>query len=145
MTSKYKKTHNAESNHSGPWHVSSDLWPYVLDTRMKRAGELSTDHHLLFSWISWWWRMLDGPGGPKRIVRVHWEHLSESPVHKILNCHFSNFLHRKLKEEAGERVVWASLLRLLPVWPGTGWVEENRLIVWIDGIINLTDSLENTL
>lgn len=71
MTSKYKKTQNAESNHLGPWHVSSDLWPYVLDTRMKRAGEFSTDHHLLFSWISWWRRMLDGPGGPKRIVRVH--------------------------------------------------------------------------
>ncbi|KAI3362600.1 hypothetical protein L3Q82_001686 [Scortum barcoo] len=26
--------------------VSSDLWPYVLDTRVKRGAELSTDHHL---------------------------------------------------------------------------------------------------
>ncbi len=27
--------------------VSSDLWPYVLDTRVKRGAELSTDHHLV--------------------------------------------------------------------------------------------------
>ncbi|TWW59155.1 hypothetical protein D4764_06G0006850 [Takifugu flavidus] len=26
--------------------VSSDLWPHVLDTRVKRRAELSTDHHL---------------------------------------------------------------------------------------------------
>ncbi|KAI3366039.1 hypothetical protein L3Q82_009866 [Scortum barcoo] len=27
--------------------VSSDLRPYVLDTRVKRGAELSTDHHLV--------------------------------------------------------------------------------------------------
>ncbi|KAK3571289.1 hypothetical protein QTP86_005929 [Hemibagrus guttatus] len=27
--------------------VSSDLWPHVLDTRVKRGAELSTDHHLV--------------------------------------------------------------------------------------------------
>ena len=27
--------------------VSSDLRPYVLDTRVKRGTELSTDHHLV--------------------------------------------------------------------------------------------------
>ncbi|KAL7881154.1 hypothetical protein SRHO_G00034080 [Serrasalmus rhombeus] len=27
--------------------VSSDLWPCVLDTRVKRGAELSTDHHLV--------------------------------------------------------------------------------------------------
>ncbi|KAI3351234.1 hypothetical protein L3Q82_005784 [Scortum barcoo] len=32
--------------------VSSDLRPYVLDTRVKRGAELSTDHHLVVSWIS---------------------------------------------------------------------------------------------
>jgi hypothetical protein len=31
--------------------VSSDLRPYVLDTRVKRGAELSTDHHLVVSWI----------------------------------------------------------------------------------------------
>ncbi|KAI3362683.1 hypothetical protein L3Q82_001750 [Scortum barcoo] len=30
--------------------VSSDLRPYVLDTRVKRGAELSTDHHLVVSW-----------------------------------------------------------------------------------------------
>ncbi|KAI3358227.1 hypothetical protein L3Q82_003224 [Scortum barcoo] len=32
--------------------VSSDLRPYVLDTRVKRGAELSTDHHLVVSWLS---------------------------------------------------------------------------------------------
>ena len=31
--------------------VSSDLWLCVLDTRMKRGPELSTDHHLVVSWF----------------------------------------------------------------------------------------------
>ena len=50
--------------------VSSDLQPYVLDTRVKRGAELSTDHHLVVSWIRWKGRKLDRPGRPKRIVRV---------------------------------------------------------------------------
>ncbi|KAI3363595.1 hypothetical protein L3Q82_001227 [Scortum barcoo] len=49
--------------------VSSDLRPYVLDTRVKRGAELSTDHHLVVSWIRWQRRKLDRPGRPKRIVR----------------------------------------------------------------------------
>ncbi|KAI3375887.1 hypothetical protein L3Q82_004142 [Scortum barcoo] len=54
--------------------VSSDLRPYVLDTRVKRGAELlSTDHHLVVSWIRWQRRKLDRPGRPKRIVRVCWE------------------------------------------------------------------------
>ena len=31
--------------------VSSDLRPFVLDTRVKRGAELSTDHHLALSWF----------------------------------------------------------------------------------------------
>uniref|UniRef100_A0A3P8UHC6 C-type lectin domain-containing protein n=1 Tax=Amphiprion percula TaxID=161767 RepID=A0A3P8UHC6_AMPPE len=31
--------------------VSSDLRPNVLDTQVKRGAELSTDHHLVVSWI----------------------------------------------------------------------------------------------
>ncbi|KAK3544500.1 hypothetical protein QTP86_013300 [Hemibagrus guttatus] len=27
--------------------MSSDLWPHVLDIRVKRGAELSTDHHLV--------------------------------------------------------------------------------------------------
>ncbi|KAI3351300.1 hypothetical protein L3Q82_005843 [Scortum barcoo] len=56
--------------------VSSDLRPYVLDTRVKRGAELSTDHHLVVSWIRWQRRKLDRPGRPKRIVRVCWERLA---------------------------------------------------------------------
>ncbi|KAI3374338.1 hypothetical protein L3Q82_006173 [Scortum barcoo] len=55
--------------------VSSDLRPYVLDTRVKRGAELSTDHHLVVSWIRWQRRKLDRPGRPKRIVRVCWERM----------------------------------------------------------------------
>ena len=33
--------------------VSSDLRPCVLDTRVKRGAELSTDHHLVVSWVRW--------------------------------------------------------------------------------------------
>ena len=31
--------------------VTSDLRPYVMDTRVKRGAELSTDHHLVVSWV----------------------------------------------------------------------------------------------
>ncbi|KAI3366230.1 hypothetical protein L3Q82_010039, partial [Scortum barcoo] len=60
--------------------ISSDLRPYVLDTRVKRGAELSTDHHLVVSWIHWQRRKLDRPGRPKRIVRVCWERLAEPSV-----------------------------------------------------------------
>ena len=60
--------------------VSSDLRPYVLDTRVKRGAELSTDHHLVVSWVRGWGKTLDRPGKPKRVVRVNWERLEEAPV-----------------------------------------------------------------
>ncbi|TWW60624.1 R2 Retrovirus-related Pol polyprotein from type I retrotransposable element [Takifugu flavidus] len=63
--------------------VSSDLRPHVLDTRVKRGAELSTDHHLVVSWLRWWGRMPDRPGRPKRVVRVCWER--ESPVRRSFN------------------------------------------------------------
>ena len=50
--------------------LSSDLRPYVLDTRVKRGAELSTDNQLGVSWLRWWGRMPIRPGRPKRIVRV---------------------------------------------------------------------------
>ncbi|TWW69209.1 hypothetical protein D4764_18G0000150 [Takifugu flavidus] len=67
--------------------VSSDLRPHVLDTRVKRGAELSTDHHLVVSWLRWWGRMPDRPGMPKRVVRVCWERLAESPVRRSFNSH----------------------------------------------------------
>ncbi|CAK6984874.1 hypothetical protein D4764_13G0007210, partial [Scomber scombrus] len=74
--------------------VSSDLRPHVLDTRAKRGAELSTDHHLVVSWLRWWGRMPVRPGRPKRIVRVCWERLAESPVRESFNSHLrENFDH----------------------------------------------------
>ncbi|KAK7925336.1 hypothetical protein WMY93_007646 [Mugilogobius chulae] len=67
--------------------VSSDLRPRVLDTRVKRGAELSTDHHLVVSWIRWQRRKLDRPGRPKRIVRVCWERLAEPSVRRVFNSH----------------------------------------------------------
>ncbi|KAK0151566.1 putative uncharacterized transposon-derived protein F52C9.6 [Merluccius polli] len=41
--------------------VSSDLRPHVLDTRAKRGAELSTDHHLVVSWLRWWGENAESP------------------------------------------------------------------------------------
>ncbi|KAK3534178.1 hypothetical protein QTP86_002508 [Hemibagrus guttatus] len=60
--------------------LSSDLWPHVLDTRVKRGAELSTDHHQVVSWIHLQRRMPDRLGRPKRIVRVCWERLADPSV-----------------------------------------------------------------
>ncbi|KAK3529991.1 hypothetical protein QTP86_009376 [Hemibagrus guttatus] len=57
--------------------VSSDLRLHVLDTRVKRGAELSTDHHLVASWVRLRRRMPDRLGRPKRIVRVCWERLAD--------------------------------------------------------------------
>lgn len=46
------------------------MWPHVLDTRVKKGSELSTHHHLVVSWIGWWWMKLCRPGRPKPVVRV---------------------------------------------------------------------------
>ncbi|KAK0131117.1 hypothetical protein N1851_034192 [Merluccius polli] len=80
--------------------VSSDLRPHVLDTRAKRGAELSTDHHLVVSWLRWWGRMPVRPGRPKRIVRVCWERLA-SPVRESFNSHLrESFDH--VPGEAGD-------------------------------------------
>ena len=50
--------------------VSSDLRPYVLDTLVKREAELSTDHHVVMSWIRGQGRKSDRPGRLKRVARV---------------------------------------------------------------------------
>ncbi|KAI3368073.1 hypothetical protein L3Q82_026892, partial [Scortum barcoo] len=81
--------------------VSSDLRPYVLDTRVKRGAELSTDHHLVVSWIRWQRRKLDRPGRPKHFVSVCWEHLAEPCVREVFNSHLrKNF--SQIPREAGD-------------------------------------------
>ncbi|KAK3568156.1 hypothetical protein QTP86_032700 [Hemibagrus guttatus] len=67
--------------------VSSDLRPHVLDTREKRGAELSTDHHLVVSWICLRRGMPDRLGRPKRIVRVCWERLADPSVRGVFNSH----------------------------------------------------------
>uniref|UniRef100_A0A8C6M0S1 Endonuclease/exonuclease/phosphatase domain-containing protein n=1 Tax=Nothobranchius furzeri TaxID=105023 RepID=A0A8C6M0S1_NOTFU len=74
--------------------VSSDLRPYVLDTRVKRGEELSTDHRLVVSWIRWQGKMPRRPGRPKRIVRVCWERLAEEPVKTVFNSHLRQSFDR---------------------------------------------------
>ncbi|KAK3553558.1 hypothetical protein QTP70_004565 [Hemibagrus guttatus] len=67
--------------------VSSDLRPHGLDTRVKRGAKLSTDHHLVVSWIRLRRRMPDRLGRPKHIVRVCWEHLADPSVRGVFNSH----------------------------------------------------------
>lgn len=45
--------------------VLSHLRPYVLDTLVKRRAELSTDYHLVVSWITW---CENRPGKPKQVA-----------------------------------------------------------------------------
>ena len=81
--------------------MSSDLRLYVLDTRVKRGAELSTDHHLVVSRIRWQGRKLDRPGRPKRIVRVCWERLAEPSVKEVFNSHLRESLDL-IPREAGD-------------------------------------------
>ena len=87
--------------------VSSDLRPYVLDTRVKRGAELSIDHHLVVSWLHWWGRMPIRPGRPKRVVRVCWERLSESPVRRSFNSHLRQRFNHVLGEVGDIESEWA--------------------------------------
>jgi hypothetical protein len=68
-------------------HFTFIIFIHVLDTRVKRGAELSTDHHLVVSWIREWGKFPDRPGKPKRVVRVNWERLEEAPVLGIFNSH----------------------------------------------------------
>ena len=87
--------------------VSSDLRPYVLDTRVKRGAELSTDHHLVVSWIRWQGRTARRPGRPKRVVRVCWERLAEEPVQTIFNSHLQQNFSRVPGVEGDIESEWA--------------------------------------
>ncbi|KAK3532843.1 hypothetical protein QTP70_000267 [Hemibagrus guttatus] len=81
--------------------VSSDLRPHVLDTRVKRGAELSTDHHLVVSWIRLQRRMPDRLGRPKRIVRVCWERLADPSVRGVFNSHLRESFNQ-IPREVGD-------------------------------------------
>ncbi|KAK3559185.1 hypothetical protein QTP86_005078 [Hemibagrus guttatus] len=81
--------------------VSSDLRPHVLDTRVKRGAELSTDHHLVVSWIRLQRGMLDRLGRPKRILRVCWERLADPSVRGVFNSHLRESFNQ-IPREVGD-------------------------------------------
>ncbi|KAK3537553.1 hypothetical protein QTP70_013786 [Hemibagrus guttatus] len=81
--------------------VLSDLWPHVLDTRVKRGAELSTDHHLVVSWIRLWRRMPDRIDRPKCIVRVCWECLADPSVWGVFNSHLRESFNQ-IPREVGD-------------------------------------------
>ncbi|KAK3556527.1 hypothetical protein QTP70_009074 [Hemibagrus guttatus] len=81
--------------------VSSALWPHVLDTRVKRGAELSTDHHLVVSWIRLRRRMPDRLGRPKCIVSVCWEHLADPSVRGVFNSHLRESFNQ-IPREVGD-------------------------------------------
>ncbi|KAK3518329.1 hypothetical protein QTP86_018784, partial [Hemibagrus guttatus] len=83
--------------------VSSDLRPHVLDTRVKRGAELSTNHHLVVSWIRLRRRMLDRLGRPKRIVRVCWECLADPSVRGVFNSHLRESFNQISIDDAAIR------------------------------------------
>ena len=69
--------------------VSSHLRRHVLDTRVKRGADLSTDHHLVVSRIRKWGKILAGSGKHKCVMWVNWERLEEAPVLGILISHLA--------------------------------------------------------
>ncbi|KAK3550807.1 hypothetical protein QTP70_005714 [Hemibagrus guttatus] len=81
--------------------MSSDLLLHVLDTRVKRGVELSTDHHLVVSWIRLRRRMPDRLGRPKHIVRVCWEHLADPSVRGVFNSHLQESFNQ-IPREVGD-------------------------------------------
>ncbi|KAK3525887.1 hypothetical protein QTP70_010943 [Hemibagrus guttatus] len=86
--------------------MSSDLRPHVLDTRVKRGEELSTDHHLVVSWIRLQRRMPDRLGRPKRIVRVCWERLADPSVRGVFNSHLRESFNQIPKEVGDIESEW---------------------------------------
>ncbi|KAK3551449.1 hypothetical protein QTP70_017426, partial [Hemibagrus guttatus] len=86
--------------------VSSDLRPHVLDTRVKRGAELSTDHHLVVSWIHLRRRMPDRLGRPKRIVRVCWERLADPSVRGVFNPHLRESFNQSPREVGDIESEW---------------------------------------
>ncbi|KAK3545440.1 hypothetical protein QTP70_007639 [Hemibagrus guttatus] len=91
--------------------VSSDLWPQVLDTRVKRGAELSSDHHLVLSWIRLQRRMPDRLGKSKRIVKVCWERLADPSVRDVFNSHLResfNQIQREIGDIESEWTIFSS-------------------------------------
>ncbi|KAK3540855.1 hypothetical protein QTP86_002442 [Hemibagrus guttatus] len=99
--------------------VSSDLRPHVLDTLVKRGAELSTDHHLVVSWIRLRRRMPDRLGRPKRIVRVCWERLADPSVRGVFNSHLResfNQIPREVGDVESEWTMFSTSIVDAAIW-----------------------------
>lgn len=78
--------------------VSSDLWLYIMDTQVKRGPELSNDHYLAVSWITWHGTTQDKPGITEHILRVRWDCMAEARVWEIFQVSSSRFLSKDSKK-----------------------------------------------
>ncbi|KAK3514741.1 hypothetical protein QTP70_029691 [Hemibagrus guttatus] len=99
--------------------MSSDLRPHVLDTRVKRGAELSTDHHLVVSWIRLRRRMPDRLGRPKCIVRVCWERLADPSVRGVFNSHLResfNQIPREVGDIESEWTMFSTSIVEAAIW-----------------------------
>ncbi|KAK3569254.1 hypothetical protein QTP86_026594, partial [Hemibagrus guttatus] len=99
--------------------MSSDLQLHVLDTREKRGAELSTNHHLVVSWIRLRRRMPDRLGRPKYIVRVCWEHLADPSVRGVFNSHLResfNQIQREVGDIESEWTMFSSSIVDAAIW-----------------------------
>ena len=70
--------------------VSSDLRQLVLDTRVKRGAELSTDHYLVVSRVRFEGRRPDRPRTPKKVTRIRWEDLANDNIRTAFEAHIRN-------------------------------------------------------
>lgn len=63
-------------------------------TQVKRGADLSTNHHLVLSWIR-------KSGRPKPIVRVCWELMAEPSAREVFNSHIQK-IFSQIPREAGD-------------------------------------------
>ncbi|KAI3358336.1 hypothetical protein L3Q82_014777 [Scortum barcoo] len=89
------------------WRYSS--WGPILEPGLGLGlVELSTDHHLVVSWICWQRRKLDRPGRPKRIVRVCWERLAKPSVREVFNSHLRKSFSQITREAESEWTMFSA-------------------------------------
>ncbi|KAK3531155.1 hypothetical protein QTP70_013252 [Hemibagrus guttatus] len=79
------------------------IWPSAtcLEHLGEEGEELSTDHHLVVSWICLQRRMPDRLGRPKRIVRVCWERLADPSVRGVFKSHLRESFNQ-ISREVGD-------------------------------------------
>ncbi|KAK3544084.1 hypothetical protein QTP86_001213 [Hemibagrus guttatus] len=114
--------------------VSSDLRPHVLDTRVKRGAELSTDHDLVVSFIRLQRRMPDRLGRPKCIVRVCWERLADPSVRGVFNSHLResfNQIPREVGDIESEWTMFSSSIVDAAIWSCGRKLKKESYRTWL--------------